>query len=120
MSQNTTPLSATEIETLEALDRAGGLLISRVSDKNETDVVFGTVTAGMTVYKKLIKRGLALITEEDLIDEEDPDMGTWTPMLQVTPEGEAWLAEYRAGAEARAEAAHQANLTRLASKKRPK
>jgi hypothetical protein len=54
-----------------------GILISQIEAKRATDI-FGNKTAGMPVYKKLIKEGLIFITEE----EDD-----WTPMLCFSEEG---------------------------------
>jgi len=59
-------LSANEIEALRLLEAAGGSLIEwRVPDANERDPIFGVVTPGHTVYRKLERLGLAFYTEED-------------------------------------------------------
>lgn len=62
-------LSCNERLALELLaDAGGGVLVSNVPDRNERDVVFGNVTPGHPVYRKLEKRGLVFYTEEDALD----------------------------------------------------
>jgi hypothetical protein len=56
-----------------------GILINQIEDKTTTDIL-GSKTAGMTVYKKLIKEGLLFFTEED---------DDWTPMACFTEKGKA-------------------------------
>lgn len=63
------PLSENELTALRLLAEAGGSLIEwRVPDTNEKDLVFGTVTPGHCVYRKLEKLGLVFYTEEEPFD----------------------------------------------------
>lgn len=75
-------LSANEHEALEWLKGQGGsVLVTAVPEKNERGV-FGTVP-GLTIFKKLEKKGLVIITEEEPIQLED---GTWfefTPSIDL-------------------------------------
>jgi hypothetical protein len=78
MAKDDIALSEMEKNALEWLRDAGGsVLVSRIADKNSRDV-FG-VEPGMTMFKKLEKKGLVFITEEDPIQLDD---GTW---FQFTP-----------------------------------
>jgi hypothetical protein len=72
MSQK--PLSETERDAIAYLENKGGsMLVSRVPDKNERGD-FGEVIPGMTVYRKLERRGLITITEEE---------GDYTPAIEL-------------------------------------
>lgn len=74
----TTPRKFSEAEW-NALEQANkNILINEIEDKTATDL-FGSKTAGMKVYKKLIKEGLIFFTEED---------GDWTPMVCLTEQGQ--------------------------------
>ena len=67
-----------EHQALEWLKGQGGsVLVSAIQEKN-TRGVFG-FEPGMTVFKKLAKKGLVIITEEEPIQLDD---GTW---FQFTP-----------------------------------
>lgn len=82
-------LSEAEQEALSLLKQRGGsMLVSEIPEKNERHPVFRTITPGMSVYQKLEKKGLVLITEEDPImdvPEDDPLYGfTFTPMVELT------------------------------------
>jgi len=71
-------LSSTEHEALDWLRGEGGsVLVSRIPEKNERGV-FG-IEPGMTIFKKLAKKGLVIITEEEPFQLED---GTW---FEFTP-----------------------------------
>lgn len=87
MEQGATQFSDAQIDALEQCAR--GILVTQPPEKTETDVI-GVKTAGVAVYKKLIKAGLIFATEED--DSEFD----WTPMYQLTEEGERALALARA------------------------
>lgn len=71
-------LSEMEQEALEWLKGQGGsVLVSAIPEKN-TRGVFG-LEPGMTIFKKLTKKGLVIITEEEPIQLDD---GTW---FEFTP-----------------------------------
>jgi len=79
-----------ENEILALIKASAGISLRHVPDRTETDVL-GSVDPGLGVYKKLARKGLVVITEEDLIDEDDPDLGTWTPSVEITDEGKKVL-----------------------------
>lgn len=63
------PLSQNELVALRLLEEAGGALMEwQVPEKNEREPVFGTVTPGHSVYRKLAKLGLVFYTEEEPFD----------------------------------------------------
>lgn len=74
MREDTEPgLSHGEREALRWLrSRGGSMLISHVPDKNEKDE-FGFTAPGMTVFRKLEKKGAVVITEEE---------GDLTPVIE--------------------------------------
>lgn len=73
-----TDLSEAEWEALQWLRSCGGsVLASQVPDRNERGD-FGQVVPGMGVYRKLVKKGLVTITEED---------GDFTPAIELTQQG---------------------------------
>lgn len=80
---NAIALSESEKDALRLLARKGALLVTSVPDKNERDH-FGIVTAGAGVYRKLIKKGLAFETEEDVME----DGFQFTPSYELTEAGE--------------------------------
>ncbi len=58
-----------EIAALRFLEEAGGSVIEwNVPEKNEIDPVFGVVTPGHGVYRKLARLGLVFYTVEDPFD----------------------------------------------------
>jgi len=62
-------LTENEERALDVLIRAGGsLLTTSIPDKNEPDIVFGTVTPGHHVYRRLERLGLVFYTEEAPLD----------------------------------------------------
>jgi hypothetical protein len=75
-------LSAMEKEALEWLKGKGGsVLITAVPEKNVRGV-FG-LEPGLTIFKKLAKKGLVIITEEEPVQLDD---GTWfefTPSIEL-------------------------------------
>lgn len=86
-------MTNSELTALLILHGSGGsMLISRIPDRTERDCL-GSVEPGAAVYRKLEKAGLILITDEDLIDEQDPELGTWTPAAELTTAGMAALRE---------------------------
>lgn len=93
MSAATLQLKPIDGEALAWLRReGGGMLISRVPDKTETDV-FGFRTPGVPTFTRLIKMGLVFLTEEDAMFPDAPEMGTWTPSYQLTDAGEIQAAQ---------------------------
>jgi hypothetical protein len=75
-------LSTMEEEALCWLKGQGGsVLITAVSEKN-TRGVFG-MEPGLTVFKKLAKKGLVLITEEEPFQLEDGTWFTYTPSIDI-------------------------------------
>lgn len=66
-------LSEMEHQALDWLRGQGGsVLVTAVPEKN-TRGIFG-MEPGLTVFKKLAKKGLVIITEEEPVQLED---GTW-------------------------------------------
>lgn len=61
-----------------------------IPEKNGRDV-FGEVEAGISVYRRLDKRGLVIITEEEPLNlPGDPlDGFTFTPEVYITDAGKA-------------------------------
>lgn len=87
-------LSASEQVALQTLVTVGGAMLeTRIPERNER-CVFGSVVPGMSVYRRLEKRGLLYFTEEEPLDlPEDPlDGFTFTPEVYITDEGRAALA----------------------------
>jgi hypothetical protein len=82
-------LTPIEHDAMTWLLHAQSLLVSRIPDKTETDVLGGR-TPGRATFKRLEKLGLCYETDEDLMDPTDPDMGTWTPSIELTAAGQAW------------------------------
>jgi hypothetical protein len=78
-------MDLTEMEQA-ALDwlkgKGGSVLVSSVEHKKNTHGVFG-LEPGMTMFKKLEKKGLVMFTEEEPIQLDD---GTWfefTPSIEI-------------------------------------
>ena len=86
MSQK--PLSETERDAIAYLENKGGsMLVSYVPDKNERGD-FGEIIPGMTVYRKLERRGLVTITEEE---------GDYTPAIELRRDALRQLEEPQSG-----------------------
>ena len=84
-------LSEVEIAALEFLASHGGsVLVTAIPDKNEKGM-FGEKIAGMRVYAKLERRGLAVLTEEPVGE----DGFQFTPTAETTDLGVKALAEAR-------------------------
>lgn len=75
-------LSKNEFSALEFLVVNGAVLVTRIPEENEKDI-YGNVIAGIRVYRKLNKRGLVIITDE----EPDENGFEWTPQIEITEEG---------------------------------
>lgn len=75
-------LSEMEQEALEWLRGQGGsVLITSIPAKN-TRGVFG-LEPGLTIFKKLDKKGLVVITEEEPIRLNDGTEFTFTPSVEL-------------------------------------
>lgn len=84
-----TDLSQAEWTALQILVQNGGaILVYNVPDRTETDGL-GALDPGMGVYKKLDRKGLAVITEEDPTVFEDGFEFTFSPMIEITDAGKA-------------------------------
>lgn len=81
---DTVVLSEAEMAALRVAARS--TLISQIPDRNEKDV-FGQAVAGMGVFRKLEKRGLLFITEEEPTTTDDGEMFEFTPTVELTEEG---------------------------------
>lgn len=83
-------LSSGELDALSWLVRNDGVLITGIPEKTEVDCI-GCVTPGMNMFRKLEKKGLAFLTEEDPIFPEDHELydpeDIWTPSLYLTEKG---------------------------------
>lgn len=74
-------LSSAELDAIDWLRAEGGsILVSKIPDTNERDVVFKTVTPGLPVFRKLERKGLIFFTEEEPFEIEP---GVW---FEFTPE----------------------------------
>lgn len=60
--------------------------MTKIPDRNEKDLVFGTITPGIPVYRKLEKKGLCYQTEED----EMPDGFKFTESIELTDLGKQY------------------------------
>jgi len=77
-------LTKTEMEALEWLKYNGGsVLTSRVPDKNERDPVFRTLVPGLSMFEKLEKLDLVVITEEEPMEDDF----CFTPSIEFTEMG---------------------------------
>lgn len=86
-------LSLPEISALKRLKDEGGIIITKIPDKNETEFYFDRVISGMGVYKKLIKKELCFITEEEPFMLDDGSFFDFTPMMCLTEQGEKLVSE---------------------------
>lgn len=76
-------LSASEVEALDWLQsRGGSVLVSRVPDKNERDHI-GMFTPGLTVFRKLEKKGLVFFTVEEPFELPDGTIFEFTPSIEL-------------------------------------
>jgi len=76
-----TKLSENEIRALEMI-KGGAILVTDVQEKNHPHWAGGTIP-GMTVFKKLEKRGFLFFTEEEPME----DGFTFTEEIYITDEG---------------------------------
>lgn len=83
--------SEAEIEALRMASQSS--LFKDISEKTERCGF--EIIPGIRVFQKLEKEGLLYITEEDLIFEDDPDFGTWTPSVELTEEGKKVFSQLR-------------------------
>ena len=71
-----------EHQALEWLKGQGGsVLVSAIPEKNMRGV-FG-LEPGMTIFKKLEKKGLVIITEEEPVQLEDGSWFEFTPSVDL-------------------------------------
>jgi len=85
-------LTENEERALDLLISAGGsLLTSSIPDSSERDIVFGLVTPGHSVYRRLERLGLVFYTVEDPLDcPGDPlDGFLFTNEVYISDEGRA-------------------------------
>lgn len=83
-------ISKNELNALLFLQENGGVLVSSLEEKNEKDR-FGDMIFGMAIFKKLIKKELCFITEEDPVMLNNGEMFDFTPSLEITELGEDLL-----------------------------
>lgn len=85
------PIDVRALELL--LEHGGSMLVTRIPDKTERELVFGTAFPGHAVYKRLEKLGLCFYSIEDPFDlPGDPlDGYSFTPEVYLTEEGRSWL-----------------------------
>jgi len=91
MTDNTKPLSQAEFEGLMWLKNTSCNLVSMIADKTELDF-FGNKVPGMTIFRKLAKRGYCYQTEEEPVrftDDPDEVPFDFTPSMELTDEGRA-------------------------------
>lgn len=75
-------LSEMESEALEWLrGRGGSVLITSIPEKN-TRGVFG-LEPGLTIFRKLDKKGLVVITEEEPVQLDDGSWFEFTPSVEL-------------------------------------
>ena len=84
--ENIEKFSEAEKAALKTLSEKGAIVLNTIPDKNEKDCV-DLITAGMTTYKKLIKKGLCFITEEEPIILDDGEEFLFTPSIELTEDG---------------------------------
>ena len=82
--------SEAEISELRRLKAERSILISKIEDKTLKDCL-GSIIPGMNIYKKLIKKNICLLTEEDPIILDDGEEFQFTASIELTDEGEALL-----------------------------
>ena len=84
-------LSEAEIRALELLvENENSLLVTNVPEKNEKDL-YGWVFPGMNVYRKLEKKELVIITEEEPFTFDDGFEFEFTEMIEITKAGKSAL-----------------------------
>lgn len=88
-----TTFSLSELSALKRLKDEGSILTSKVPDKNETNFLSDRVISGMSVYKKLIKKEICFITEEEPLILEDGEEFEFTPSIELTDEGRKVISE---------------------------
>lgn len=81
-------LSEMEQQALDWLKEKGGsVLVSSVEHKKNTRGVFG-FEPGMTMFKKLEKKGLVIFTEEEPVQLDDGSWFEYTPSIELIKEGQ--------------------------------
>lgn len=82
--------SEAELSALRRLKTERAILISQIEDKTQKDCL-GSIIPGMSIYKKLIKKNICLLTEEDPIILDDGEEFQFTASIELTSEGEDLL-----------------------------
>lgn len=83
VAMNAIQLSDNEKTALALLYRSGGLLVTAIESKTETDFL-GRVIPGRGVFNRIIKKGLAYQTEEPVLE----DGFQFTETIELSDEGE--------------------------------
>jgi len=82
-------LSESEQVALEFLKFNNGITINHIPEKNERGI-HGEIIPGLNVYRKLEKKGLVIITQEETLDglsEDDPLFEfEFTPSIELNEE----------------------------------
>lgn len=87
-------------------------LASEIPDKASADAITGDIIPGMRVYKRLVGKGLMFFTEEPLLDEDQPNLGTYNPVVPLTDLGRHALEAATAGAGDRVHLQNNLRTTR--------
>ena len=82
-----------EVDALEWLRARNGSVLSNLLEERTARDCLGSIEPGMAIFRKLAKRDLVVITEESLIDPADPEMGEWSPTIELTDAGRAALSK---------------------------
>lgn len=88
-------LSKNELETLSFMQERKTILVSQIETTTSHDFM-GRIIPGMTMFKKLIKKGILFQTIEDSVffdDESEPF--EFTESIELTEEGEALIKNLR-------------------------
>lgn len=93
-------LSRMERVALGLLQRQTSILVSNLEETTTRDF-FGEEQPGLDIFAKLERRGLCIRTEEELLCSENPSLGTFTPSIEITPEGQRFDLSNKACASTR-------------------
>lgn len=77
-----------ELEALAWISANEGCFVYQIPNKNDRDFL-GELTPGLALVKKLDKKGLVIITEEETMD----DGFQFTPTIEMTDLGRVSLAK---------------------------
>lgn len=84
----TTPLNDNDLAAL--LLARTGVLVSRIPEKSGVGLL-GEAIPGLTIFRRLDRRGLLIEAEEEPIDIGGGESFTFTPSFEITEAGEAAL-----------------------------